>query len=113
MENFKAKAENLTNHITEYADTYVKLSILNATEKAATAASGGAAAILLAMLGFFFLLFLGFGLGYWLGQVLNSLLAGFCIVAGFYALLAVLIATVGKKTFIPYVKNLVIKSIYE
>jgi hypothetical protein len=113
MENIKNKAIDLTDHITDYAETYFKLSVLNATDKAAGAASTGVAGILLTVLVFFVLLFTGIGLGYWLGQTLNSMLAGFCIVAGFYALLAVLIVVLNKKVLSPFIKNQVIKSVYE
>jgi hypothetical protein len=113
MKDFKNKAETLTDHVTEYMETYFALNVLKATDKAAGLASSSIAGILIAVFGFFTLLFLSIGLGYWLGQQLDNMLAGFGIVAGFYALLAILIVALNKKVFSPFLKNKIIQSAYE
>ena len=113
MKDLKNKAETLTDHVTEYMETYFALNVLKVTDKAAGAASSSITGILIAVFGFFFLLLLSIGLGYWLGQILDNMLAGFAIVAGFYALLAVLIVALNKKVLSPFLKNMIIKSAYE
>jgi hypothetical protein len=113
MENIKNKAENLTDHISDYADTYFKLTVLNATDKAAGVASVSATAIIVTVLSVFFLFFTGIGLGYWLGEKLDNMLVGFLIVAGFYALLAVLIVVLQKSVLLPFFRNLIIRMAYE
>jgi hypothetical protein len=41
------------------------------------------------------------------------MLAGFGIVAGFYALLAILIVALNKKVVTPFLKNMIIRTAYE
>ena len=113
MKDIKNKAETLTDHVTEYVETYFALNVLKATDKAAGIASTSIASLLIGVFAFFTLLFLSIGLGYWIGQQLDNMLASFGIVAGFYALLAVLIVALNKKVFSPFLKNLIIRSAYE
>jgi hypothetical protein len=113
MKELKNKAENLTEHVTEYMETYFALNVLKATDKAAGVASSSITGVLIMIFGFFFILFLSIGLGYWIGQQINNMLAGFAIIAGFYALLAVLIIALRKNVFLPFLKNIIIKSAYE
>lgn len=113
MKDIKNKAETLTEHVTDYVETYFALNVLKATDKAAGIASSSITSILIGVFGFFTLLFLGIGLGYWIGQQLDNMLAGFGIVAGFYAILAILIITLNKKVLSPFFKNLIIRSAYE
>ena len=113
MKDIKNKAETLTDHVTDYVETYFALNVLKATDKAAGIASSSIAGVLIGVFAFFTLLFLSIGLGYWIGQQLDNMLAGFGIVAGFYALLSVLIVALNKKVFSPFLKNLIIRSAYE
>lgn len=113
MKDLKNKAETLTDHVTEYIETYMALNVLKATDKAAGVASMSLAGALIAIFSFFFLLLLSIGVGYWIGQQLNNMLAGFAIVAGFYALLTVLIVALNKKVLTPFIKNVIIKLAYE
>jgi hypothetical protein len=113
MKELKHKAENLTDHVTEYIETYFALNVLKATDKAAGAASSSITGVLIGVFAFFFLLLVSIGLGYWLGQRMDNMLAGFAIVAGFYALLAILIIALRKSVLLPFLKNIIIKSAYE
>lgn len=113
MKELKSKAETLTEHVTQYIETYAALSMLKATDKAAGIASTSLTAITVFILAFFFLLFGGIGLGYWLGQQLDNMLAGFGIVAGFFALLIILTLALKKTVFTPYFRNMIIKTTYE
>ncbi|HYF68036.1 MAG TPA: hypothetical protein VD884_07865 [Ohtaekwangia sp.] len=113
MKELKNKAETLTEHVSEYIETYMAYSILKATDRAAGIAAVSITTVIVALLGFFFLLFIGIGLGYLIGQQLNNMFAGFAIVAGFFALLIVLILVMKKSVFGPYFRNLIIKSTYE
>jgi hypothetical protein len=113
MKDLKNKAETLTEHVTDYMETYFALNVLKATDKAAGIASSSITGVLIAVFGFFFLLLLSIGVGYWLGQRMDNMFAGFGIVAGFYALLIILIVALNKKVFSPFLKNMIIKSAYE
>jgi apolipoprotein N-acyltransferase len=113
MKELKTKTENLTEHLTEYVETYFSLHVLKATEKAAGVASESIAVVLVGVFGFFFLLLINIGVGYWIGQRLGNMLAGFAIIAGFYGLLMVLIIALRKNVLTPFLRNLIIKSAYE
>lgn len=113
MKDLKNKAESLTEHVTEYMETYFALNVLKATDKAASAASNSITAVLIVVFGFFFILFISIGLGYWLGRQMDNMLAGFAIVAGFYGLLAALIIALRKSVLLPFLKDKIIKSAYE
>lgn len=113
MKELKHKAENLTDHVTEYMETYFALNVLKATDKAAGVASSSIAGMLVGVFAFFFVLLVSIGLGYWLGQQMENMLAGFATIAGFYAVLAILILALRKSVLLPFLKNLIIKSAYE
>jgi hypothetical protein len=113
MKELKHKAENLTDHVTEYIETYFALNVLKATDKAAGAASSSITGVLIGVFAFFFLLLTSIGVGHWLGRLMDNMLAGFAIIAGFYALLAILLIALRKSVILPFLKNMIIKSAYE
>src|SRR5687767_135393 len=113
MKELKNKAERLTDHVTEYVETYMAYSVLNATDKAAGVASSSITAIIVGVMSFFILLFGGIGVGYYIGQQLDNMLAGFGIVAGFFALITILVLALKKSVLAPYFRNLIIKATYE
>jgi hypothetical protein len=113
MENIKDKAEELTDDIGDYIETYYKLKVLQLTDKAANAASVSLTSVMVFVLAFFFLLFLGIGLGWWIGERLQNMVAGFCIIAGVYALLIVIVLIIRKNLILPYIRNILIRKAYE
>ena len=112
MEDLKNKAEALTDHVGDYIEIYYKLVVLNATEKATSVASVSITSIAIAILSLFVLFFASLGVGWWLGEQLNSMLGGFSIVAGFY-LLTILVLVAFRKQIIPSIQNTLIRNIYE
>jgi hypothetical protein len=113
MENLKDKAEELTEDIGEYIETYYNLKVLQLTNKVAGVASVSMATLLICISSFFFLLFLGIGLGWWIGEALHNMVAGFCIVAGVYALLTLLVLAMRKNVILPMIRNIIIRKAYE
>lgn len=113
METIKDKAEELTDDIGDYIETYYKLKVLQITDKAANAASASLTSIMVSVLGFFVLMFLGIGLGWWIGERLQNMVAGFCIIAGIYALLIVIVLALRKNLILPYIRNVFIRKAYE
>jgi apolipoprotein N-acyltransferase len=113
METIKDKAEELTDDIGDYIETYYKLKVLQLTDKAANVASVSLASIMILVLGFFFMLFLGIGLGWWIGERLDNMVAGFCIIAGIYAVLILIVLVLRKNLILPYLRNLFIRKAYE
>lgn len=112
MEEFQNKAESLTDHVGEYIETYYRLVALNATERATGIVSVSITSMVLAGLTTFVLLFSSLCLGWWAGEQLDSMPAGFGIVTGIYALAALLILLF-RKRIVPYIQDRLIQKLYE
>ena len=112
-QGLKDKVDDLTGHIKDYAETYYKLSVLKVAEKATNAGASALVVISLVTLGFFGIVFASLGLAYWLGNLIESRVGGFLIVAGIYFLGLVLIVMMRKKIIFPFIRNSIIRKIYE
>jgi hypothetical protein len=112
-EDLKEKAEDLTSHLGDYLDTFYRLTVLNVTQKATNIASAVMSTIVVCTLGLFVLFFTGFGMAWWLGDVLKSRAGGFLIVAGFFLLVVLGIILFRKKIIFPWLRNQIIRKIYE
>ncbi len=106
-------AKDLVDHLEDLAQTYYRLAIVNATQKASEIASGAVAMILLIVFAFFILLFGGLALGWWLGTLLDNRALGFVLAAAFFLLLAVCVVVLKKKTIVPLIRNMVIRKLHE
>jgi len=113
MEEFKYKAESLTKNIRDYADTYYKLTIIKATDKATGIAAGALAGFSVLFFGVFVILFLGVALAIWLGDLVNSQALGYLIVAGIFLLIIIILVMMRKKIVFPMIRNLIIRKLYE
>ena len=113
MGELKDKAEELTDHIGDYLETFYKLSALNATGKATGIISAGITSIVVMLFIMFAMLFAFMGIGWWLGEQMNNMLAGFGIVAGFYIFLIALILIFRKSFLFPLIRNILIRKVYE
>jgi len=112
-EDLKDAAKDLTEHLGDIADTFYKLAVVNITEKATNVASTTLTVIVLCTLGMFVLFFGGFSLGWWIGDLINSRAAGFAIVAGFFLLVTLIILALRKNIVFPYIRNLIIRKVYD
>jgi hypothetical protein len=113
MGDLKDKAEHLTDHVGDYLDTFYKLSIINVTSKASGIVSAGITSIIIVLFLMFALLFACMGLGWWLGERMHNMPAGFGIIAAFYLLL-ILVVILFRKTFLfPLIRNILIRKVYE
>ncbi|RZK32132.1 MAG: hypothetical protein EOO63_02250 [Hymenobacter sp.] len=113
MAELKERADDLIEHAGDYIETYYKLGLLKVTEKSTAAGSAIIAALLLAILSIFFILFIGLGLAWWIGGMLESMIAGYFIVAGIYLLIIICVLMMRKKMIDPYLRNFLVKKIYE
>lgn len=113
MESLKQNAEKLTESITNYAETYYKLTVLKAADKATGIASASLSAVVILLLGIFVLFFLGFALALWLGDVLNSPAGGHLLVALLFSAIIITIVLLRKKIVFPYIRNTIIRKMYE
>lgn len=113
MEELKSKAGDLSDSITEYIQTYYKLTLINAADKATTIAASTLASIAALVLGFFVILFGGIALAMWLGSLLHSPALGFVIVAGIFLLVIIIIVALKKKIVFPAIRDNLINKLYE
>ncbi|MBL7697502.1 MAG: hypothetical protein JNK79_05070 [Chitinophagaceae bacterium] len=113
MDDLKNKAGDLTDSITEYIQTYYKLTLLNAADKATTIAASTLASVTVFCLGFFVVLFGGIALALWLGSLLDSTALGFVLVAALFVLIIVIIVALKKKIVFPAIRDSLINKLYE
>jgi hypothetical protein len=113
MAEIKEKADELLEHATDYVETYYKLGMLKLTEKSSAAGSSIIGTLLVLVLGFFFLLFLGMGLSWWIADMINSVMGGYFIVAGIYLLIILCVIFMRKKIIDPFFRNFIVRKIYE
>jgi len=113
MEDLKIRLEELIHHLKDLADTYYKLSLLKVTQKATNITAGILAGITTLFLFVITLFFLGMGLAWWLGSLLNSMPAGFFIVAGLFIIIMVAIIMLRRKIVFPLLKKAILKKLYE
>jgi len=112
-EGVKTKARNLIESISEYVQIYLKLGAVNATEKATVVATVVLTIAILAVFLLFILFFTGIGAAIWLGDSWNNVKAGYFTVAGVYTLLLLLFLSLRKKMIFPYMRDHIIRKVYE
>jgi len=113
MEDFKTKAENLSDHVGEYVETYLKLTGIKVTEKATGFATVSLVGVLVCFLILCILFFVGIGGALWVGEALQNEKAGYFTVAGFYVVLTILLILLRDKLIFPFLRNFIIKKVYE
>ena len=113
MEELKSKAGDLTDSITEYIQSYYKLTLLNAADKATSIMASTLASVTIIFLGIFVLFFGGIALAIWLGNLLDNDALGYLIVAGFFLLVIIIIVTLKKKIVFPVIRDNLINKLYE
>jgi apolipoprotein N-acyltransferase len=113
MEDLKTKTGTLTQSVSDYLDTYYKLTLVTVTQKATNVTAGVVAGLSAFFLVILSLFFLGMGLAWWLGNILGSTAAGFFIVGGFFIVLIVLIIALRRKLVFPILKKAILQKIYE
>jgi hypothetical protein len=113
MEELKNNADSLTKNLADYADTYYKLTVVKATDKATGIAAGALAGFSVLFIGIFVVLFLGISLAIWLGDLVNSPALGYLLVAAFFLLIIIILVMMRKKIVFPMIRNLIIRKLYE
>ena len=113
MEDLKTKVGELTDGLSEYAQTWYKLKVLNAADKATTITASTMASLIVVFLGTFVLLFFGIALSLWLGGLFNSPALGFLAVGGFFLLIIIIVVALRKRIVFPMIRNSLINKLYE
>jgi len=111
LEERKEIIEDLFEKAEEYVKTNIQLAKLKATDKVAEIVGSLVTQIAIVVLAFFFLLMVNIGIAFWLGTVLGQTYYGFLIVAGFYALLAILVYAFRKTIIKTPISNSIISQI--
>jgi hypothetical protein len=111
--DLQKKAKTLTDDVSELFELYYKLSVVTVTEKASSAISASLTVIIMIFFFMFSMLFAGLGLGWFLGQKLNNMIAGYLIVAGIFILFILLTLALRKNYLFPAIRNIIIRKIYE
>jgi hypothetical protein len=111
MENQENYFSDLKQDVQSYINDRILLVKLKAIRSAA--AAGGMLGVVstILFLSFFFLLFSGLTLGFWLAPIINSAVGAFAIVLVFYVLIIVLLIVLKKKAISAWVTRKMITNI--
>lgn len=112
-EQLQDKKEDILNHLDDYADTFYRLTILKLTQKAAQVASTMIMSMIVYILGLLILFLASLGAAWWLGDIIKSRIGGFMIMVGFYFILFVLVLLFRKKIIFPFLRNFIVKKVYD
>jgi hypothetical protein len=113
MEHLKEKTVDLADHVEDFADTFYKLTVIKATEKATNVTAGVLAVAVVAILGLFVIMFGGIALCWWLGNLVNSRALGFLLGAVFFLIVMVVIVMLRKQIVFPYIRDLILRKAHE
>ena len=113
VEEIKQDTKDLFEHVTDYLETYYQLLTVTIAQKFVNIASGAVNAVILFILGLFTFGMISLGLGWWLGNLIDSRVGGFFLVAGLYILIMVAIILMRKKLIFPFLRNMFTRKIYE
>jgi hypothetical protein len=111
--DIQQKAKTLTDDVSELFELYYKLAVVTVTERASSAIAASITVMIVLFLLMFTLLFAGLGFGWYLGEHLHSMLAGYGIVAGIFVSLIGLTLAMRKSILFPYIRNTIIRKVYE
>jgi len=112
MENLKTKTEELIDDVQDYLETFYKLTIVNVTQKITNVATLVVTIVCIFISVMFFVLFLGIGAAWWIGNLIENRAAGFFIMAGVFLLFSLLIILLRKIIF-PPIRNFIVKRFYD
>ena len=112
-QNLKEDAKDVLNHVGDYAETFYKLSLVRLTKKVSDVASGVVNSVLIFFISLCILLFISFAGAWWLGDVVENRALGFLLIAAFYLLLIFILILMRKKVISPFIRNTLIRKIYE
>jgi len=113
MEEIKTEHESLAEKVGMYVETYLKLIGVTATKRATGIASLGIITVFILFLCMFILFFLGIGIALWVGEAFHDEKIGYFIVGGFYVFCMLLVVIFRKDLIFPFVRNYIIKKVYE
>jgi len=105
--------DNLASTAVELVESYRNLVALKVTEHTSLGISLSVMGILSLMIAVFVFLFVGLGAAWWLGEYFQDMKVGFFIMGGLYTILFGIIVATSEKIWVPKIRNLIIKKIYD
>jgi putative superfamily III holin-X len=112
-EEIKEDAKDLVEHIGDFLESYYQLLTIKLAQKVIDVTSSLINSIILALLGLLFVSFVGLGLAWWLGDVINNRAGGFFITAGIFLVIMLLLVVMRKKLIFPFLRNFLTRNIYD
>ncbi len=113
MEENKSHADKWADSAANLVEGYRDLITIKIIEHTSLGISQSVVGVVMLVFFSIVLLFLGMGGAWWLGEHLNNMKAGFFIMGGIYTALLLIILLTSQKIWIPRIRNLIIKKIYE
>ncbi len=104
---------NIATLAADYFETYYQLTVVNINQKTALISAAASFSMLGAMICGFVAIFFGIACSLWPGKLMDNNALGFFVVGVLFLIFFILLFFTRKKLFYPFVKNLVIKNIYE
>ena len=97
----------------DYVETYTQLMLVKFNQKTADISAVASFAMLGGLFFMMIFIFLGVATSLWLGAITGSNALGFLLTGVFSLLIFLILFFTRKKIFYPFIKNLIIESIYE
>jgi hypothetical protein len=113
MEEQETVIESLVENVEKYTATTIELAKLKSILKTSDVLSNVAVSIVLLVTAFLAIVFLSIGAAFWLGELLESVYAGFLLVAGFYAFAGILLFLLRKRLLKGPISNALINHFIE
>jgi hypothetical protein len=105
--------EKLLTTAGQMIETYRDLISLTVVENVSLGVSVSVVGIVSLVFSCFVMLFGALGAAWWIGESMNNMKAGFFIAGSAFLLILLVILVSAKKGLIPFIRNVVIKKIYE
>lgn len=109
MENQSNSVHSLFERAGDYLETRIDLLKLQAVDRSSELISSLVSRLIIALILVLFIFLLNIGVAMWLGDIIGNAYAGFFIVAGFYALVCIIVYAARKKLLQTPVGNKLIK----
>jgi hypothetical protein len=111
MEDKASPLETLIQRAEDFSKTSIKLFKLKAIDKTSEIVSGLASWLVVIILIALFFMILNIGIALWIGEMLGKAYYGFFILAGFYAIMALIIQIFSNRWIKKPVRNSIISQL--
>ena len=108
----KTVTGSLSEHLSDYVETYARLTGVHATKAVTVVATISFTAILMSFFGMLIMIFLGFGMAAWFNESMSEK-KGYFIITLVYSLFTAVVLVCRKRFIFPFIRNLIVRKIYE